>query len=257
VWAGLCFGVPFADPSQGSARDLVANAAPDTVSGLAWTRDNRGNTAAVLDATSYVGYPDNPAHNRPSTAITVYVRLRHHGTGADVFGGVVAKRYSTGSPWTSWSIFNQDGLDGSMAGSLTVSGTLQPWDSNYVLPTTSYVSVFLRWRTGDAPSLSILGERGQSLAEGVFGGTLSGSLSYTAGEPIRVNATDATGDNFDADYSQVMVWDRRLTDVEVQALVADPFGWYSPRRQTLAVSGSYLFTAQTVVNGPAVAVPAM
>jgi hypothetical protein len=250
VWDGLCFAVPFNDPTQDSARDMVANAAPTAVAGLAWARDNRGNPAAALGNTSYLEYPNNPVHNRPSTAITMYARLRYHGTGADAESGLLAKRYSSSGPWVSWAIINAVDFDGAISGALTVGGTPYFWQSSFILPTSSYVTAVLRWQSGTNPTLRVLGERGQLLTSNTATDTLTGSLSYAANQPIRINANESETVNFNADYSQVLVWDRVLTNTELQALVSDPFGWYSPRQMTVGVSSPFpIFhstTTQTV-----------
>jgi hypothetical protein len=53
-------------------------------------------------------------------------------------------------------------------------------------------------------------------------------------------------------YSQAMVWSRRLTDTELQALVEDPYGWYSPRRSTVIVAEPYLFGGGEMKSGTAI-----
>ena len=70
--------------------------------------------------------------------------------------------------------------------------------------------------------------------------SLSLSAWAQAPQPIRINATDnpAIG-TYCGSYSQAMVWSRRLTDTELQAIVADPYGWYSPRRSTVIVDSPY------------------
>ena len=245
AWDGLCFGVPLNDASLGAARDLVANAAP-AVNGtaLGWSKDNRGNVAAHLDAATGIDYAFNPAHNAPSTAITAYVRMRRASTGLGGVG-IFCKLYdSSVQPIVSWAIQHSDAADNTLAANLpeTSDGMVQNyWEApGYVLPTTVWVSVFLRWRSGEVPVLDILGERGETLTSAPAPWALGGSLIYSSGQPMRLNAmTSNSDDHYDADYSQAMLWDRKLTNTEVQALVEDPYGWYSPRRSTVGVSSPY------------------
>lgn len=239
VWDDLCFAVPFNDATRDSGRDLVANAAPVTATGLVWTRDNRGNVAATLDNSSYLEYPYNPQHNQPSTAITVYARFKRSGTG-DNAGALVAKKISTSAPWVTWNIQAADGAPDYLTGYLSInSSTTVEFTMTYSLNTTDWYSAFVRWTTGSAPTIHLLNERGGILYSAVYGSTVSGSLTYAIGQPIYINANETTTGNYYADYSQVMVWARTLTDTEIQALVADPYGWYSPRRETIGISSPY------------------
>jgi len=238
AWDGLVFAAPFNDSTRDSARDLVYNVAPSAASGMSWTRDNRGNPAAQLGTTSYVDYPDNPGHNKPSTSITVYARLLRLGA-TDTAGGIFVKRWGGSVPYLSWGLqmddFTTEGVQGFIA---TSTSTYENLRGGYVLPTNLWVSVFMRWQSGKAPTLYVLGERGEILSAYTHV-TTSGTIPYVAGEPIRLNATDVTSDNSNAAYSQAMVWSRVLTDTELQALVADPYGWYSPRRSTVITSSPY------------------
>lgn len=242
AWDGLCFAVPFNDSSQQSARDLVANAAPSEWSGSpTWTADNRGNTALLLDSTSYIGYADNPIHNKPSTALTVYVRLRRAGSPTPpkgIAGKVYAPPFT--DPWTTWGIQSTDTDTVKLATSITVGGVNNYFENtSYSTDTTTWLSVFTRWRSGSTLTQDVLGEHGQ-LYSTVSSGTITGTLSYPGTSyPLRINALDDPAGNHYAAYSQVLVWSRRLTDTEVQALVSDPFGWYAPRRETVVIGGAF------------------
>ncbi len=244
VWDGLCFAVPFNDNTRDSARDLVYNVAPETFTGtLDWQRDNRGNTALHLDASSSIDYPDTPAHNKPSTQITAYVRFRRVGTG-EAAGGIFLKMYDFFAPGSStglsWCIQHDDAGNNTLGANLGIGGVQNYWnDPAYVVNTTDWISVFMRWRTGEAPTMQILGERGNVLSTSSFGSTLGSSIPYATDFPIRLNGMDNATVNYNLAYSQAMLWSRKLTDTELQALVADPYGWYSPRRETVGLSSPY------------------
>lgn len=243
AWDGLCFAVAFNDATRDSARDLVWGAAPSSVSGLVWTRDNRGNPAPFLGDDKWISYPDNPAHNRPSTAVTAYVRLLRSSTreSGTSYSGVFGKRYSSSSPpWNSWQIAG-DVNNTSLIGHIAVGGggAYQEMESAYVLPTTEWMNAVLRWRSGSAPRFDIIGDRGDVRSAVVFGSTVTGTIVYAAGQTITFNASEVDNVNYIATYSQGMLWSRYLTDAELQALIADPYGWYSPRRETIGISSPY------------------
>lgn len=240
AWDGLCFAIPFNDSTRDSARDLMSNAAPSSINLLSWTKDYRGNvTAGLVQGSSYIKFPDNPAHNRPSTAITVYVRLQRRASSGSSQGGILSKRYAATTPFMSWAILCDSTVTKPSA-ILSVNGTMNYWEHpTYIIPTTEYVSLVLRWRSGEDPVIVVVGDRGDIKTSWNLGSVLTGTISYAAGEPITVNATETDSANFGADYSQAMVWSRVLTDTELSALVADPFGWYSPRRETLGVSSPF------------------
>jgi hypothetical protein len=87
--------------------------------------------------------------------------------------------------------------------------------------------------------MDVFGDRGDLRASLAFGSTVTGTISYAAGQGLFFNAADQDTVNFCASYSQALVWSRYLTDTELQALIADPYGWYSPRRETIGISSPY------------------
>jgi hypothetical protein len=96
-----------------------------------------------------------------------------------------------------------------------------------------------------------MGERGQVYQTLDLGSTVTGSLSYPGTpQPLRLNTSSGPASGtYQAHWSQMLVWSRRLTDTEVQALVSDPYGWYSPRRETVGLSSPYpLFGGQSFMR---------
>jgi hypothetical protein len=248
AWDGLCFAVPFNDATRDSARDLVYNAAPSEWVGTpVWGKDNRGNVAAFGDTSTYFGYAETPVHIRPSTSLTVCVRLRRNGAVVGGNGALAAKVHTVGGVggiYDTWWIGPSDLDANKLGGDISINGTEYYWVSNgYSTDTTTWMSVFLRWTSGTEPRLDVLGERGQAYDSTGPGSAISGTLTYNTSiaQPIRINHGDGAGINsaYNAAYSQVLVWSRRLTDTEMQALVADPYGWYSPRRSTIVTSSPY------------------
>jgi hypothetical protein len=254
AWDGLCMAIPFNDATRDSTRDLVGNVAPSEWSGnLAFTKDNRGNVALTANPTQmYFGYVENPAHNRPSTAVTAYVRLRREATPSTGTGIFCKVHTAATNPWRTWAVQAADTNALQLAGTITVSGTNYVWENtDYTTDTATWINVFLRWTSGTSPTQHIYGERGQLYSSSSLGTTLSGSLTYntTTPQPIRFNTGDYTGVTYFGSYSQALLWSRRLTDTEIQALVADPYGWYSPRRETLGLSSPYpLVSGQGVMR---------
>lgn len=250
AWDGLCFGVPLTDANRDSARDIVANAAPsEWVGSPGWTTDNRGNVAANLGFSTYMGWPNNPQHNQPSTAMTLHLRLRRTAV-IPAPRGICGKVYSQGvDPFVTWGLNTSDNNPHQFAGSITVNGALTFIDSatqTYTSDTSTWLSIFLRWRSGIAPFIQIVGENGQFYQTISNGVTVAGTLSYpSASLPIRFNTADDpnSGGTYSAAWSQMLLWSRMLSDSEVQALVSDPYGWYSPRRETIGLSSPYPLVA--------------
>lgn len=250
AWDGLCFGVPFHDADRNGMRDIANNQPVATLAGSAgtWSRDNRGNPALLLSSTGsgYLTYADSPRHDRPTTALTVYARFKQ-ATAGNTDGGIICNVYSAGSPWQTWALLNDSAATRKIQGSIALGSTPNFFGDTAVIPTTEYVSVFLRWRSGEGANLIVLGERGNTLTS-MTSATLTGSIGYNAGQGIRINSNEA-GSTADARYSQCMVWSRRLGDTEIASLVADPFGWYSPRRETVVLASPF----PVVLAGPAAA----
>lgn len=240
AWDGLCFACPFHEASNEGFRDIANNVAPSEVNAVGWITDDAGNTAANMGNTSYVGWPDHPQHDRPSTAITIYVRLKRVGT-SDAWGGIVVNYYATTDPWDTWAIYQQDTGAGTLGAMINLNGVRYAWDEPTVFPSTEYVNIFMRWARPGSPNLSVFGNRGNllsSINSGVTD-TSGDSLTYAAGMGLRLNASEILTENYSAHYSQVMVWNRSLSNIEVASLVSDPFGWYSPRRETVVLAGPF------------------
>lgn len=238
AWDSLCFAVPFNDATRDSARDLVFNVAPSSVIGTySWTRDDRGNAAMYLNNVSALAYPDTAGHNRPSSAITIYVRFRRVGTG-DAAGGVIAKHWGADTPEISWSIQQVDAADNRLGASVNTGNQIHYWEASYTTTTTEWITAVVRWVDTFTPTMRIYGTRGQLLSSASNAFVVNGPIQYRAGEPIYINALHDYL-HYNCEYSQAMVWSRSLTDTEVEALVADPYGWYSPRRETVGVSSPY------------------
>lgn len=240
AWDGLCFGVPIHEAGLEGLRDIVNNVAPSATLNIVWETDNRGNpVTSQFGGEAWVQYPDHPVHDRPSTEFTAYARFKNKGIGA-VEEGIFCNPYVDlhGSPWVTWTLQSSPTNANKLYGQFATGGTPNSVGDTAVIPTTEYVSGFLRWRSGEAPRLDFLGERG-NIVSSVTGSVVSGALSYDPGQGIRINATESLFGCMDNYYSQCMLWSRRLSDVEMMSLVADPFGWYSPRRESVIVAAPF------------------
>jgi hypothetical protein len=241
AWDGLVFALPVISADSEGLRELAANLRPVTVTAAGWAHDAQHNTAVVCTPASNttVQWVDQPTHDRPTTAVTVYVRHRFSGTW-DNNGGLFTQKYADTDPWDTFIIQTQSPAQGVHAG-LAISGGFERTSYGTATPPTSrYVSYFARWRSGEVITLDALSDGGKpEWPQTVSAAAYTGILSYTAGQGIRL-CTDEQGTlNVGGDYSQAMVWARRLTNAEITALAADPFGWVSPRRETLVLASPF------------------
>lgn len=246
AWDGLCMGVPMAETSGEGYRDIVTNQTGTPLRGPTWVRDSRGNTAVAMNPTTdaYVEYAYHPRHNQPSTELTAYVRFQRTTLGGTpiAFGGYLTNVYASTDPWQSWAMVGDAASSGKIAGSITVNGVNSGTpDSSSALPTSSYMSAFLRWRTGTPLRVDVYDERGTLVTSGASATNLTGTITYNSTvQPVRINGNESAGIGGQAaNYSQAMAWSRRLNDTEVTSLVADPFGWYSPRRETIIAAAPF------------------
>jgi hypothetical protein len=241
AWAGLCVGVALQEASNEGFRDIVNNIPSSTISLMGWVKDNRGNpsTSGTASNGSYVGWPDSPIHDSPKTAITAYVRTKPIAL-TEIDGGAWYMPYDSGPNYSSWGIQTGNPDPNTMYGSMSFGGGIEyATPATATVPSTEWCSVFLRWQSGDVLSMDVLGERGNTISSVTRSGSLSGSIGYASGLGLRMNTTFATTNNAGYAYSQGMVWNRRLTNTEMTALVSDPYGWYSPRRETVGTSSPY------------------
>jgi hypothetical protein len=241
VWDSLCFGLPLLSATDEGLRELAANLRPASTVAVGWTHDAQHNTALVCTPASNttVQWVDQPTHDRPTDAVTVYVRHRFSGT-YDNNGGMFTQKYADTDPWDTFIIQTQSPAQGIHA-AFAVSGVFKRTSyGTTVPPTTRYVNYFARWRSGELVTLDALSDGGKpEWAQTTSAGTVTGTISYTAGQGIRL-ATDEQGTlNVGGDYSQAMVWNRKLTDTEIIALASDPFGWISPRRESIVIAAPF------------------
>jgi len=241
AWDGLCFAVPMHRSDYLGLRDVANEQVPSVVSGIAWARDERGNTVANLSASAYIEYANHPRHDLPTNELTVYARFKRNGSG-DIYGGITCNIWGEGSPYTTWALGDAVGGAGEIHADVTAptAGDPHATADSAVVPTTQYVAAFLRWRSAAFHTLDVLGERGQSIYSLTDDEITTGPLLYEAGKGIRINGNEQEPpDSFNARYSQVLVWKRKLSNVEMTAIVADPFGWYSPRRETVTLAAPF------------------
>lgn len=245
VWDKLVFAVPMHENSFIGLRDVVSNVSGSVntpsnfTPGFGWQKDTRGNAVSYFTSVDYCQYTDNPTHDSPSTEFTAYVRFQYI-TQGDPWGGYLANPHTDGGPlFSTWSI--QDNGNGLYQpySELSISGTEYFISSTSALDQSQYYSFFLRWRSGEAPSLSVYDDKGLLKQSTTYGSTISGSLTYNTGQGIRLNSMESTSGNGDNKYSQALVWGRKLSDTEIIAFLGDPFGWYSPHRETIVLAGAY------------------
>jgi hypothetical protein len=240
AWSGLCFGVPMHEASSLGLWDVVNNVAPTSSTGLVWGKDPNGNPAADLGTSAYIQYPHNPVHDRPSLELTVHVRIKRNAN-QENWGGMICNPYSVADPFATWSLSHYGGTTTGILAGLITNGTTDYLFGPTLDPmvSTEFVSVFLRWRDATAPDIYIYGERSKVINTGSGSVSKTGALGYAASQGIRINASEVTTDQFVGVYSQAMVWSRRLNNAEMAALALDPYGWYSPRRETITVGAPF------------------
>lgn len=250
AWDGLCFAVPMHDPSNEGLRDVVTGKLPSVINGQVWTDDDRGNPALKFTNVDpcYIDWADNPTNDDPTEELTVYLRMYNQGTAVS-YGGALCNIYSTASPYMTWCIRAAGATPDVRIESLLTIGTTNYYSGDSGAVPAGFYHAFMRWRRNDWIYFTALDARGTQITQ-VLGSTFDGPLAYAAGQGIRLNASDNTANNYDGIYSQALVWSRRLSDAELQALALDPFGWYAPRRTSVTVAGPFPF-------GPGLASPGM
>lgn len=243
AWDGMLFAVPVLSADTEGLRELVGNLTPSSQVGVGWTHDEQHNVALVGDPVSdtRVVWADQPAHDRASTELTCYVRHRFNGNHDDQ-GGMIGQLIDPLVQPTASYIIKIGGLvNHDMRFLVAIDGTLRSTGfTSGSLTTDRYYHHFGRWRSGEPLTYDCLDDRGLVSLGGQVTSPAAhtGTITYAAGNGIRM-ATDEVGRQIGGQYSQVIVWRRRLTDTEIRALATDPFGWYSPRRETVLLAGPF------------------
>lgn len=243
AWDGLCFAAPILSANRDGLRDAVTGLPPTTVTAALYAEDQTGSPAVFLGESvdGCVTWPDDPTHDRPSAAITVYVRLRYSGN-AETSGGIANQRYVNDNDTATWGISasNTPGDEDLLYVEMKVSGV--DYSTQFgtdPIPTDRYVNLFFRWASGGLMTMDHLIDGGTTIAQ-TSSGPMSGTLTYNPGSAVRLGGGANPALNFDATYSQLLVWSRRLSDTEMTAIGDDPFGWMSPRRESLGLSFSLI-----------------
>jgi hypothetical protein len=220
---------------------LAANLIPVTQTAVTWTHDFQYNPVftSTPASDSAVIWADQPQHDQATTEITAYVRHRYNGV-VDGNGGMFCQKIANVAPYDTF-IIQANSPGGPPSGifvGIAVNNVRTNTAVTAAMPTqTQYLNYFARWRSGEPSRLDVLDDRGAVAMTAVVSGTSpTGTLTYVAGQGVRLGI-DESSVNVGGDYSQALVWKRRLGDSEIQALAADPFGWYSPRRETIALGG--------------------
>jgi hypothetical protein len=244
AWDGLSIAFPILEAGPAGWREVVTGIRPSSVVGtVTGGRDNRGQVVVSQSGSSgnYLEYADTPDHHSPTREITVVCRLRFNGTtatGAGIFGKVI-----TSGAQASWAVFSADTI-ATLDGVLTTSGSPggQNTDATATAPlsTTAYTNVFFRWRDGEILTVDVLKDGGASAGQSATSsGVVTGTITYTSG-PMRIFGSDEVV-GVGGDVSTLLVYARKLTDVECQALAVDPFLPFrrpvSGQRQASVVAG--------------------
>jgi hypothetical protein len=227
-WDGLCFALPMLEAGNAAGwREVVSGARPSVISGtITGGRDSRGQVIMRSPGGAhYVDYADNPAHKKPTSAITVYARFRYNGT-SDWPWAIFGKVHTDGGVQSSYVVYadntscNLNGLIYATSAQVALDDT-----ATGVVPTGVYVNVFMRWRSGEIITLDVLSDGGAVAATQGRSATIpTGTIVYNSGAsaPMRIYGSDlALG--VGGDVSVFLVYARKLTDQECRALSCDPF----------------------------------
>jgi hypothetical protein len=243
AWDGLSIAFPILEAGPLGWREIITGIRPSSVVGaVAGGRDNRGQIiVSQAGGGNYLEYADAPQHHRPTREITVVCRFRFNGTtatGAGIFGKVI-----TSGAQASWAVFSADTI-ATLDGVLTTSGSPggQNTDATATAPlsTIEYTNVFFRWRDGEILTVDILKDGGASAGQSATSSSpVTGTITYTTG-PMRIFGSDEVV-GVGGDVSTLLVYARKLTDVECKALAVDPFLPFrrpvSGQRQASVVAG--------------------
>lgn len=238
VWDNLCFALPILEAGLIGWRDVITGVHPTATGTITSGRDERGQVVATqAGGANYLSYGNQPAHVRPSNAITGYVRFRYNGTSATNYG-LYGKVHTDGSQ-LSWGVYATDAT-GNLNGYLTTSAGAGNTNlsGSGALPTGVWLNIFFRWQSGEIFTVDCLKDGGALAAtnQAASSGTLSGTITYTS-EPFRVWAVD-NPNGLGGDMSVVSIWARKLTDAEIRTIAADP--WLAFRRPRLGHQRIYL-----------------
>jgi len=213
---GLCCHLDFqSSESPRTPREQVSGARPTSFDATN-IRDQWGAAALSLDgATGELQYPDRPTLRSPSTAFTLYGRVKFASLtpGGAVFGKDI------GATWYSWGIE----IDASFCVCYLWNGTGQ--SAGAAVPgggamLDQWISLFCRWTTGTAVWVEAYYDGGRVAMTRSTGGTVSGTLAYDARDLLV--GTTTGGSHTAMDISQMATWNRKISDAEMFLLVTDP-----------------------------------
>lgn len=165
-------------------------------------------------STQYTSATSSASLSQPSTAVTICCWARAHDPNtAGNDGAMVAGKLVDASGNPSY------GIRATVAGVQRYYGFLSIGAGAQTANTAStyidtWVFLALRWTSGEQITLRVYNEAGTLLETVTTAGTVSGTITHNGGQ-FRV-AADAFGFWWGS-AERVVVWDRKLSDVEVDA----------------------------------------
>lgn len=222
MWNGLSAAIA---PMDGVLRDWVSGRAPSAMVAPLASRDPRGGSCAFFSGTVQANqdFADTGDQDRPSTALTVFMRFRPNGT--NVISSTPFAKVLSANNANIWFFQCGAANTASWYGSITVDGVGTSTVGGFT-GTALFTNTWLRWQSGEVLTMDKLRDDGTAaIAQVASAAVATGSLSAST-QPIRVGGGETVARAAPGgDFSVGLVWNRRLSDQEMFAVTFDPFGF--------------------------------
>ncbi len=233
-------------PTATTPLTLVGNAAWVDVAGRPQVRTSAAGDFLIAD--------DAPGQRRPTTAFTVAVGITPRGTWTYNGSNALLAGKLYGYAYCSFGINSSGNSDKRVRAILRLGGTTYYTQdsSNTTLTNGTAYLVVARWQSGAHLNIRVY-DRATAMLISEVTGTTSGTWTTTSDvSPLTgtldsdqrpfivghmVSSFGESGDYAYGDYEFVAVSDKRLSDSEVNAFVANPYADYAASSANYALSG--------------------
>jgi len=210
---GLCYALHFPNKI-----DTTGYFSPPTGDGTLVVEEGEEAYAFSPPSAAGLEYSNHDVMTRPSSEITVIVKARHGSTGGDTYAAFLHKNKTSG--YVSYAINQLSPTDRSSRFNISTSTGTNQTTSAVTMTANTYYYFVGRWISNSLFRIDTYDVEGKFVSSNT-GTVPTGTLVYDT-DPLTIGVNEGT-DQTDGAVKSAVVWDRSLTDDEVERYVQNEY----------------------------------
>jgi fibronectin type 3 domain-containing protein len=217
---GTIAAYAFSEGSGSVTADSSGNGNSGTLNGATWTTQGKsGNALSFNGTTSRLTIANSASLQAPTTALTISAWVWPNGT-SQTWSSVIQK--INASNYLSYGFGQNAGNVRRLSGYLQVNGVVYSTPMTTALGNQTWYYVVLSWQSGQAVKLTVYNADGSVFDARSTSQTPAGSISYDAS--LLYIGEDEAADHWSGTIDEVRIYNRVLSQVEIQADMVTPVG---------------------------------